>query len=296
MAEAKGLTRRRLLGLGLGAATGWWLPGAVRAEAAPRLRFVQLSDIHLGYRGEANRDIPNALARAMTAIARLQPPPALVVVTGDLTQAVDEDARRRERLALARQTLAAAGRAVYTLPGEHDALPDGGAVYRQVLGEPYYAFSAAGVRFLALDNVSHGFFLGRAQLAWLGRELERLDPGTPVVVLAHAPLHPVFPPWNWYTYDGAAALTLLRPFRHVLILSGHVHQVLRPGGREQTALPLAWPYPEPRALTRLFTWPQSQSDPWMGLGWRVVDVTAEGAFRVMDQALAGVATGEGRGA
>jgi hypothetical protein len=59
------------------------------------------------------------------------------------------------------------------VPGEHDAGLDGGALYRDFLGESYYSFDHRGVHFIALDNVSRAKpEVGPEQLAWLKKGLD----------------------------------------------------------------------------------------------------------------------------
>jgi predicted phosphodiesterase len=249
--------------------------------SAPGFRFVQLSDTHIGYEGDANRDVPGTLKRALAAVERLLPRPEFVVVTGDLTQPAGTDALRAQRLRQFRAITETLHVPVYTVPGEHDALLDHGRVYQKIMGPLHYRFHHKGVQFFALDNVSRGFLVGDVQRRWLASELQAADPMAPTVILAHAPLYDAFVPWNWYTYDGAAVLDLFKGFRQLTVLFGHVHQDLsrqNPAVRQWGSLSTAWPLPEPDALGRLEKWPQSASDPYMGLGLRVLDVQTPGAL------------------
>ncbi|RJR43348.1 MAG: hypothetical protein C4567_05770, partial [Deltaproteobacteria bacterium] len=68
------------------------------------------------------------------------------------------------------------------------------------------------------------FKVGREQRQWLSRELARLDPGIPLVILSHAPLGEIFRPWRQWTQDGPEVLRLLSPFSQVYCFHGHVHQ------------------------------------------------------------------------
>jgi len=67
------------------------------------------------------------------------------------------------------------------------------------------------------------FYVGESGRRWLARELARLDPDAPLVVLSHAPLARVFRPWQQWTADAPQVAALLAPFRQVLCFHGHVH-------------------------------------------------------------------------
>ncbi|MFH1597102.1 MAG: metallophosphoesterase [Pseudomonadota bacterium] len=69
-----------------------------------------------------------------------------------------------------------------------------------------------------------GFYVGESGRRWLARELTRLDPDAPLVVLSHAPLARVFRPWQQWTGDAPQVAQLLAPFRQVLCFHGHVHR------------------------------------------------------------------------
>ena len=67
---------------------------------------------------------------------------------------------------------------------------------------------------------------GRRRLA---RELQGLDPEVPLLLVSHAPLDPVFRPWQQWTLDGPEVLAQLSRFRQVLCLHGHTHQAVASG-------------------------------------------------------------------
>ena len=52
--------------------------------------FVQLSDSHWGYAGEANPDAANTLKNAVAAVNALSVPPDFIMFTGDLTHTTDD--------------------------------------------------------------------------------------------------------------------------------------------------------------------------------------------------------------
>ncbi|MBA8889766.1 3',5'-cyclic AMP phosphodiesterase CpdA [Dokdonella fugitiva] len=246
-----------------GAAIVWTVAGGVpraalagdRAAPADRaLRFVQISDTHIGFHKDANPDVVGSLRRATAEINALPQAPAFVVHTGDVSHLskAEEFGQARELLAELRVDR------VHTVPGEHDALADGVGGYLKAFdldgaGRSWYSFDQGGVHFIGLDNVrtfSKGRLaaIGDEQLAWLRQDLAGVAHSMPIVVLAHIPLWTVWEPWGWGTADSAAALALLRPYGSVTVLNGHVHQVLQKVEGHvalHTAMSLAYPLPTP---------------------------------------------------
>jgi Icc protein len=249
-----------------GAAVVWTvtggIPRALGATTEPMqtppggstLTFVQISDTHIGFRKEANPDVVGSLRRAIADINALQPAPAFIVHTGDVSHLSkpEEFGRAREILQEIR-----AGR-VHTVPGEHDTIDEGTTGYLKFFdhdgnGKAWYSFDQGGVHFVALNNVLNFkagklAALGDEQIAWMRSDLAGTSHSTPVVVLAHIPLWTVWEPWGWGTADSAQAMALLRPFGSVTVLNGHIHQVLQKiegNVALHTAMSLAYPLPTP---------------------------------------------------
>jgi 3',5'-cyclic AMP phosphodiesterase CpdA len=226
------------------------------AGAAGTFRFVQISDTHYGFKGDAN---PEAAASFDAAIARIQavaPSPALLLHTGDVSHA--QKAGAFDAVAERLKELRAG--ATYFTPGEHDVFVDGGKEFLQRFGagsrgSGWRSFELGGVHFAGLVNVlaykGEGLgMLGADQLAWLRSDLEGLPSSTPVVIYAHVPLWSVYPKWGWTTGDGEQALALLRRFGSVTVLNGHIHQVLQKVEGNvtfHTAASTAFPQPAPGA-------------------------------------------------
>src|SRR5215472_7728995 len=61
------------------------LTAAEAAETPARFRFVQISDTHVGFTGQANKDAAATLEQAVARINALDPAPAFVLHTGDLS-------------------------------------------------------------------------------------------------------------------------------------------------------------------------------------------------------------------
>lgn len=286
----------QLAGLGGGAVLSSTLMGCAHLGGQPGqdgFYFVQLSDIHWGFKGAPNPDARGTLPKAVAAVNALPQPPDFIVFTGDLTHTTDDPAERRRRMAEFKEQIAPLKvKTLRFMPGEHDASLDRGAAYREAFGDTYYRFDHKGVHFMALDNVSdRGTSLGAEQLDWMKAELGRLDPRAPLVVLAHRPLFPLAPKWDWHTRDGQQALDLLMAHENVTVFYGHIHQE----HHQQTghiahhsARSLMFPLPAPGSAERPLPLPWDEAAPYRGLGWREVD-TAGGRTRAIEHPLGGQA-------
>jgi 3',5'-cyclic-AMP phosphodiesterase len=221
---------------------------------AADFHFAQISDTHIGFAGEANKDVPGTLRESLAKLAALDPAPAFILHTGDLTHGQKPGAFD----ALAEMLKAAPTPNIFYVPGEHDVFADGGTEYlarygRGTVGRGWQTFDYRGVHFVGLVNVL-GFkagglgALGPEQLEWLRRDLEPLASSTPVVVFTHVPLWAVYPTWGWVTEDGEQAISYLRRFGSVTVLNGHIHQVMQKTEghiRFHTAMSTAYPQPAP---------------------------------------------------
>jgi Icc protein len=251
----------------VGTATVWALKGGVPTsfamsqladDAAARqgILFAQISDSHIGFSKEANKDVTATLREAVAKLNALPTRPEFVLHTGDISQL-----SRAEEFDTADQVLreVRTGRICF-VPGEHDVLNDNGASYLarygKVLGAKgggWYSFDHSGVHFIGLVNVLNlkagGLgSLGAEQLDWLRRDVSGLAASTPIVVFAHIPLWTVYPEWGWGTDDSEQALGLLRRFGSVTVLNGHIHQIMQKVEGNvafHTALSTAFPQPAP---------------------------------------------------
>jgi len=232
--------------------------GAPRSAAAAggAFSFVQLSDTHVGYKGPANPDSLATLQQAIARINALDPAPALVIHTGDLSHGQKPGSFD----ALSEQMKSIRTGEFFSVPGEHDVFLDGGTEYlarfgKGTVGKGWRSFDYKGVHFAGLVNVltykGEGMgALGVEQLTWLERDLAPLSASTPVIVYAHVPLWSVYPTWGWVTEDGEQALKLLRRFGSVTVLNGHIHQIVQKVEGSiafHTARSTAFPQPAPGA-------------------------------------------------
>ncbi|WP_018259554.1 metallophosphoesterase family protein [Methylobacterium sp. WSM2598] len=266
--DADGIDRRGFLecmtwaGTGLLWSAGGGLPRAVglgaarAAEPEGGLRFLQISDSHVGFDKAANPDARLTLREAVARIRALPEKPAFILHTGDISHL-----SREGEFDDADQILRETGLPLVFVPGEHDILDEGrGRAYlarygRGTRGAGWFSFDQGGLHFVGLVNVvdlrAGGLgTLGAEQLAWLEADLAGLSSSTPIVVFAHIPLWSVYPEWGWGTEDGARALALLRRFGSVTVLNGHIHQVMQKVEGTvafHTARSTAFPQPAPGA-------------------------------------------------
>jgi 3',5'-cyclic-AMP phosphodiesterase len=219
------------------------------------LRFVQISDSHIGFNRDANPDVTATLRVALDKIKAMPQAPSFILHTGDLTHL-----SKPEEFDTLQQELTGTGAPVFYVPGEHDVLNDDGKSYlerfgKNTKGAGWYSFDKSGVHFIGLVNVvdlkAGGLgSLGNEQLEWLERDVKRIKSSTPIVVFAHIPLWSVYPEWGWGTDDSARALSYLRRFGSVSVLNGHIHQVMRKVEGHvtfHTAMSTAFPQPAPGA-------------------------------------------------
>ena len=116
--------------------------------------FVQISDSHIGFSKEANKDVIATLREAVAKINALPAPPAFMIHTGDISHlSKPEEFDTVDKIL---QT-AKVGR-VWYVPGEHDVLTDNGKQYLErygkgTRGSGWFSFDQKGVHFIGLVNV-----------------------------------------------------------------------------------------------------------------------------------------------
>lgn len=218
--------------------------------------FLQISDSHIGFNKEANKDVTATFKLALDRINAMPASPSFLIHTGDITQlSKPEEFDTFDQVLQSCRT-----KDVFYVPGEHDVLNDGGKLYRErylkrveAKGSGWYSFNKSGVHFIGLVNVvdlqAGGLGqLGNEQLEWLEHDVKSLSAETPIVVFAHIPLWAVYPEWGWGTSDSERALSYLKRFGSVTVLNGHIHQVLQKiegNVTFHTAMSTAFPQPAP---------------------------------------------------
>jgi 3',5'-cyclic AMP phosphodiesterase CpdA len=216
--------------------------------------FVQISDTHIGFKADANPDVPGSVRRTIDLVNAMSEKPRLILHTGDITHL-----SKPAEFDLAMQLMSGLNvTELHAVPGEHDVIDGPGAEFFARFGKPsegrgYYSFDHNGVHFIALINVmnfkANGLgALGADQLAWLADDVRSLSSSTPIVVFAHMPLWTIYEPWGWGTGDADQAMSYLRRFGSVTVLNGHIHQIVQKVEGNitfHTARSMA--YPQPRA-------------------------------------------------
>jgi 3',5'-cyclic AMP phosphodiesterase CpdA len=223
------------------------------AAAVGELRFVQISDSHMGFNKPANPDVTATLKVAVDKIRALPSVPEFLLHTGDISHF-----SKPEEFDAVDQILKDTGKEVFYVPGEHDVVNDDGQQFRDRYGKGspgagWRSFDKSGVHFIGLVNVMNlkagGLgTLGAEQLKWLEKDLQSHSKSTPIVVFAHIPLWSVYPEWGWGTDDAAQALSYLKGFGSVTVLNGHIHQIMQKVEGNitfHTAASTAFPQPAP---------------------------------------------------
>ena len=198
--------------------------------ADDRVLIAQLSDLHIGV---TERDTSGRTAAVVAAIAGLDPAPAAVLVTGDVTQN-----GRAAEYARARELLASLRMPVHVLPGNHDdpaalraAFPPAGD--DAMAGFVQFTARAGRVRLVVCDSHEPGSDGGRLcdeRLAWLERALAADRESPTVVAIHHPPLTTGIQAMDDIGLDAdtlTALERLLAAAPNVLrVAGGHVHRAM----------------------------------------------------------------------
>ncbi|MEU0556595.1 PQQ-binding-like beta-propeller repeat protein [Dactylosporangium sp. NPDC006015] len=227
--------RRRLLTLGagalVGAATGVIASGSPGTAAPPAPSgFALLGDTQIDVSLPERTEWVGWVYQQIAAAD-----PQLVCHVGDI---VEHGSAEEYDTYLSTVPVALRPRIRY-VPGNHDWRWDStaGERYGALFGPRRYSFDFAGMHFVALDP-SHllqepgGF--GESGISWLTRDLDRVRPGVPIILLCHFP----FGGDNYYVSDQERLLELLDRYNVRAIFAGHIHteEVQRFNGLTQLAV------------------------------------------------------------
>src|SRR5262250_2212801 len=157
------------------------LPAEAADTAAGNFTFVQISDTHVGFKGEANPDAAVTLQQSIAKINALPTPPAFLLHTGDQTHGQKAGAFDT----VAEVLKGAKAERVFYVPGEHDVFLDGGKEYLSrfgagtVGGRGWQSFDYKGTHMVGLVNVlkykGEGMgSLGDEQIEWLAKDVAPL--------------------------------------------------------------------------------------------------------------------------
>jgi 3',5'-cyclic AMP phosphodiesterase CpdA len=259
------------------------------AKAGEDFFFLQVTDTHWGFSNPAvNPESGSTLKKIVQAIRESKEKPDFVIFTGDLTHTTDDDAERRKRMTEFKELVRGLeGLDVKYIPGEHDASLDKGKAFIEMFGETHGSFDHKGVHFLMIDNVSDPTaIVGEDQIAWIKKDLAKVEEETPVVVFTHRPLFDLYPQWDWATKDGAKVVETLSSHEYVTVFYGHIHQENHhtTGKIEHhSARSAMFPLPAPGSVPKKAPVPWDAAHPFQGIGYRRVAPRAgDAAKRVVE--------------
>jgi hypothetical protein len=273
----------RLLGIGSAVLVLGPRVGAGAAETAAGkddFFFVQLSDTHWGFSDpKINPDFAGTLKKAIAAVNGMKAQPDFVMFTGDITHTTDDPKERRKRMAEARDIISGLKvKNIRFMAGEHDAGLDNGEAFQEYFGKTHYTFDHKGVHFVVVDNVSDPTSsITDPGLQWLSDELKKLEKDSRIIVLAHRPLFPLYPNWDWWTRDGQKAIDLLMPYTNVTVFYGHIHQEhhqMTGHIPHHAAKGLMLPLPVAGSVPKRVPIPWDAAAPYKGLGYRSIESKA----------------------
>jgi Icc protein len=271
--------------------------------------FAYISDAHIQHIGgtEFVRNWDRGLIRSIQEANLLTPRPDFFFFGGDLAQL-----GKKEEIDHALELMSKLRGKVHYVMGEHDYYLDLGEYWESQLGPQWYSFDHKGIHFIVLNSIlthhewtfdrwptpmdrmkamarldnpeGSPFLVGEKQRAWLKKDLTGVDRSTPIVVCSHSPLQKIYKGWNFWTDDAEEVLALLKPFRKVTVLYGHVHQIQynQIGNISfHAVMATAWPWPYPETYARAssdlpeLTIPMNRADPFFerdATGWQTIDV------------------------
>lgn len=198
--------------------------------------IVQISDMHMMADGawvHGIVDTTDAVRRIVDAVNALEPPPDVVLVTGDVTHDGDLPAADCAYAALARLRAPA-----WVIAGNHDdrdVLRAAFGRYSGDLTEAWLAYAVEdfGLRLLALDVSTDDPYRGEiaaAQIDWLAARLAEA-PERPTLLLMHQPPFDTGVDWldgMWLAAGRHEFGAVLRRHANVVaVLSGHLHRSMR---------------------------------------------------------------------
>lgn len=279
------------------------------ADSSQDFTFAYISDAHIQHINGTKfvRNWDEGLKRAVAETNLMFPKPDFVVFGGDLAQLGS-----KPELDHGAELMSALKYKTYYVMGEHDYYLDLGEYWEKLFGPQYYSFDHKGVHFITLNSIlTHDkwtyerwptaeqrmlemagldnpngspFMVGEKQRQWLKEDLAKVDKNTPIVIFSHSPLQKIFKNWNFWTDDAEQVQALLKPFKKVNVMYGHVHQIqynqignIAFNSVMATAWP--WPYPQSYALAPnhlpVLTVEMNRADPFFerdATGWQYINV------------------------
>lgn len=279
------------------------------AESAQNFSFAYISDAHIQQIAGARfvRNWDRGLIRAVAETNLLSPKPDFVIFGGDLAQLGS-----KAELDHGAEILSALQAKVHHVMGEHDYYLDLGEYWEKLFGPQYYSFDHKGVHFIVLNSIrtyddwtfkrwptneqrmlemagldnpnGSPFMVGDEQRKWLQTDLSKVEKHTPIVVFSHSPLQKIYKGWNFWTEDAEQIQAMLKPFKKVSVIYGHVHQIQynQIGNISfNSVMATAWPWPYPSAYAQAqqylpkLTVPMNRADPFFerdATGWQMINL------------------------
>jgi len=279
------------------------------AEGSENFTFAYISDSHIQHikGNQFVRNWDRGLIRAVAETNLLTPKPDFVVFGGDLAQLGSKAEQDHGA-----EMLSALRGKVHHVMGEHDYYLDLGEYWEKLFGPQYYSFDHKGVHFIVLNSIrtyddwtfkrwptneqrmlemagldnpnSSPFMVGEEQRKWLKTDLAKVPKTAPVVVFSHSPLQKIYKGWNFWTEDADEIQALLKPFKQVSVIYGHVHQIQynQIGNISfNSVMATAWPWPYPQAYAQAeqylpkLTVPMNRADPFFerdATGWQFINL------------------------
>lgn len=197
--------------------------------------IAQVSDVHVRPLNALYQDLVDSnmmFARAVESLNQIDPPPDLVLISGDLT----DEGTPGEYAAL-RTLLGRLEHPVVVLPGNHDdranlrhAFADHTWLPRD--GSLSFSMGLRDVRLIALDTSVPDFHYGELDtdtLAWLDEELSNHRDTRAVIAMHHPPFETGIPYLDIYGLRNtdAFAKVISRHENVDRILAGHVHRSMQ---------------------------------------------------------------------
>lgn len=194
-----------------------------------KLRFIQLSDLHLLGNAEDSlfgKNPLESLKEIIHKIKTLSTQPDFLLLSGDMTHKGEENAYY-----LLEELLKPSGIPYYWLEGNHDNKAIMQKLEATLSVNPNRSFEHQGVYFILLDSVSedkpHGEF-SEETLKFLAKELEK-SKSMPCVIAFHHHILPTNCPWidRSMLQNTTTFFDIATAYSHIeVVLHGHIHNSL----------------------------------------------------------------------
>ena len=191
----------------------------------------QITDIHLGFEPDSPREFNRQrLDATLAALTALDPPPDLLLATGDLVDRGDVASYRRLREALSLLPFP-----VHYALGNHDVRKNFAAVYPELGftdGFLQYVIETEPLRLIVLDTLEegrHGGAFCERRAAWLRARLDEAPERRTLIVQHHPPVEVGI---AWMNTDPAEPWVhrladCLRGRSNVIgLICGHIHRAI----------------------------------------------------------------------